>query len=39
MLVNEIVRMNNARKWMKSNESFLPTWHAYIGYRYGFLIA
>ncbi|MFB4159289.1 class I SAM-dependent methyltransferase [Geomicrobium sp. JSM 1781026] len=35
MLVNEIVRMNNARKWMKSNESFLPTWHAYIGYRYG----
>ncbi|GAK06567.1 class I SAM-dependent methyltransferase [Geomicrobium sp. JCM 19038] len=35
MLLSELSRMNYARKWMKSNEAFLPTWHAFIGYRHG----
>ncbi|OMP66525.1 hypothetical protein BTO28_12445 [Domibacillus epiphyticus] len=25
--------MWEARNWMKRNEPFLPTWHAYVGYR------
>ncbi|WP_100332555.1 class I SAM-dependent methyltransferase [Bacillus xiapuensis] len=26
-------RLWEARTWMKKNESFLPTWHAYVGYE------
>lgn len=29
----EIRRFLQARKWMKSNESFLKTWHAHVGYK------
>ncbi|TWI59220.1 class I SAM-dependent methyltransferase [Halalkalibacter nanhaiisediminis] len=28
----EYMRLWNARKWMKRNEPFLPTWHAHLGY-------
>ncbi|MBD2844407.1 methyltransferase domain-containing protein [Paenibacillus sp. IB182496] len=30
--VNEWKRLLHARKWMKQNASFLPAWHAYVGY-------
>ncbi|TGB01640.1 class I SAM-dependent methyltransferase [Halobacillus salinus] len=29
--MNEWVIAMQARKWMKKNESFLPSWHAYVG--------
>lgn len=29
----EVRRFLQARKWMKSNESFLKTWHAHVGYK------
>ncbi|MCA0985495.1 methyltransferase domain-containing protein [Halobacillus yeomjeoni] len=29
--MNEWVVAMQARKWMKKNESFLPSWHAYVG--------
>lgn len=32
-MVRQWMRVWEARKWMKQNEGFLPTWHAYIGYR------
>ncbi|WP_100372938.1 class I SAM-dependent methyltransferase [Bacillus sp. FJAT-45037] len=32
MQVTEYRKLWNARKWMKRNEPFLPTWHAHLGY-------
>lgn len=32
-MLKEWKRVWEARKWMKKNEGFLPTWHAYIGYK------
>lgn len=32
-MVRQWLRVWEARKWMKQNEGFLPTWHAYLGYR------
>lgn len=29
--MNEWIVAMQARKWMKKNESFLPSWHAYVG--------
>lgn len=31
-MITEYLRLWNARKWMKRNEPFLPTWHAHLGY-------
>ncbi|WP_018923915.1 class I SAM-dependent methyltransferase [Salsuginibacillus kocurii] len=31
-MMNEWRRLIWARKWMKKNETFLPTWHAHLGY-------
>ncbi|RKL67679.1 hypothetical protein CR203_10045 [Salipaludibacillus neizhouensis] len=31
--MSEIKRMLQARNWMKSNENFLTTWHAHVGYK------
>ncbi|PSL51130.1 methyltransferase family protein [Salsuginibacillus halophilus] len=31
--MNEWKQLYHARKWMKNNETFLPTWHAYVGYK------
>ncbi len=31
-MFSEYLRLWNARKWMKRNEPFLPTWHAHLGY-------
>ncbi|WP_096201088.1 class I SAM-dependent methyltransferase [Bacillus sp. FJAT-45350] len=31
-MLSEWKRLLKARKWMKKNEPFLPTWHAYIGF-------
>ncbi|MCM3713982.1 class I SAM-dependent methyltransferase [Alkalihalobacillus oceani] len=31
-MITEYLRLWNARKWMKQNEPFLPTWHAHLGY-------
>ncbi|RBW69555.1 class I SAM-dependent methyltransferase [Bacillus taeanensis] len=31
-MLQEWLRLWQARKWMKSNEKFLYTWHAYVGY-------
>lgn len=31
-MLKEWKRMWQARNWMKKNQSFLPTWHAYVGY-------
>ncbi|KGP90996.1 methyltransferase type 12 [Pontibacillus chungwhensis BH030062] len=31
--MNIIQTALKARNWMKRNESFLPTWHAYVGYE------
>ncbi|MBM7648250.1 SAM-dependent methyltransferase [Bacillus ectoiniformans] len=31
-MIAEYKMMWEARTWMKKNESFLPTWHAYVGY-------
>jgi|GEM_PF-421431 len=33
--MNEWVTAMQARKWMKKNESFLPSWHAYVGSELG----
>ncbi|OLN21184.1 hypothetical protein BTO30_16265 [Domibacillus antri] len=33
MMIAEYRKMWEARNWMKRNEPFLPTWHAYVGYR------
>ncbi|MCR6106479.1 class I SAM-dependent methyltransferase [Salipaludibacillus agaradhaerens] len=30
--MSEFNRMLQARKWMKTNENFLSTWHAHVGY-------
>jgi cyclopropane fatty-acyl-phospholipid synthase-like methyltransferase len=30
--VSELQRMIQARNWMKTNENFLETWHAHVGY-------
>lgn len=35
-MVRQWKRVWEARKWMKQNEGFLPTWHAYLGYRLNF---
>ncbi|ADC51830.1 hypothetical protein BpOF4_18955 [Alkalihalophilus pseudofirmus OF4] len=32
MQLTEYKKLWNARKWMKRNEPFLPTWHAHLGY-------
>lgn len=32
-LLSEIKRFMQARNWMKSNEKFLTTWHAHVGYK------
>ncbi|MDE5412739.1 class I SAM-dependent methyltransferase [Alkalihalobacterium chitinilyticum] len=32
-MFKEWKRVWEARKWMKKNEGFLPTWHAYIGFK------
>ncbi|PYZ98528.1 hypothetical protein CR205_08060 [Alteribacter lacisalsi] len=32
-MVKEIQKFWQARNWMKSNESFLTTWHAHVGYK------
>ena len=34
-IMNEWVTAMQARKWMKKNESFLPSWHAYVGSELG----
>ncbi|MFB5661552.1 class I SAM-dependent methyltransferase [Alteribacillus sp. HJP-4] len=31
-MLQEWKKLLQARKWMKKNESFLPTWHAHLGY-------
>ena len=31
--IKEWRRLLHARKWMKQNASFLPAWHAYVGYE------
>ena len=31
--ITEWMKMWQARSWMKRNEGFLPTWHAYLGYK------
>ncbi|GBF77955.1 hypothetical protein PA598K_06541 [Paenibacillus sp. 598K] len=31
--IKEWKRLLQARKWMKQNASFLPAWHAYVGYE------
>ncbi|WP_054636430.1 bifunctional 2-polyprenyl-6-hydroxyphenol methylase/3-demethylubiquinol 3-O-methyltransferase UbiG [Thalassobacillus sp. C254] len=31
-MIKEMKRLLEARKWMKKNEEFLPTWHAHVGY-------
>lgn len=31
--MSEINRFMQARSWMKSNENFLVTWHAHVGYK------
>lgn len=33
--MNEWITAMQARKWMKKNESFLPSWHAYVGSELG----
>ncbi|WP_281974491.1 class I SAM-dependent methyltransferase [Halobacillus litoralis] len=33
--MNEWINVMQARKWMKKNESFLPSWHAYVGSELG----
>lgn len=33
--MNEWIVAMQARKWMKKNESFLPSWHAYVGSELG----
>lgn len=35
-MVRQWKRVWEARKWMKQNEGFLPTWHAYLGDRLNF---
>lgn len=37
--MTEWTRVLHARKWMKQTESFLPLWHGYIGYKFGFFDA
>lgn len=32
-MIADYRKMLEARNWMKRNEMFLPTWHAYVGYR------
>lgn len=32
-MIAEYRKIWEARNWLKRNESFLPTWHAYVGYR------
>ncbi|WP_444685658.1 class I SAM-dependent methyltransferase [Alkalicoccus luteus] len=31
--MSELQRMLQARNWMKTNENFLQTWHAHVGYK------
>lgn len=35
-MLKEWKRVWEARKWMKKNDGFLPTWHAYMGYKMNF---
>ncbi len=32
-MLKDLLMVWQARSWMKRNESFLPTWHVYVGYK------
>ncbi len=34
-MVKEWLRMWRARNWMRRNRGFLPSWHAYVGFKLG----
>jgi SAM-dependent methyltransferase len=34
-MLTQWMRVWQARSWMKRNQGFLPTWHAYVGYKMG----